>query len=144
MDHARFAGPVARAVELAFAVAASTFAPMLLLGIWWRVLTARGVIASLVVGGGLSMSAVVATTFGVDWEGWLGFLIRQPATVTVPTAFATMVAVSLLTRRTVPDHVNLTMVAPARPREPRARPGPLPPGALAPRPCGGRTAYRSS
>ena len=102
--------PVARAVELAFAVAASTFAPMLLLGIWWRGLTARGVIAGLVVGGGLSMSAVVATTFGVDWEGWVGVVIRQPAAVTVPTAFATMVAVSLLTRRSVPEHVNLTMV----------------------------------
>ena len=56
------------------------------------------------------MSAVVATTFGVDWEGWVGVVIRQPAAVTVPTAFATMVAVSLLTRRTVPEHVNLTMV----------------------------------
>jgi len=32
---------VAHAVELAFAVAASTFCPLLLLGIWWRGLTAR-------------------------------------------------------------------------------------------------------
>ena len=102
--------PVARAVELAFAVAASTFCPMLLLGIWWRGLTARGVIVGLVVGGGLSMSAVVATTFGVDWEGWFGVVIRQPAAVTVPMAFATMVVVSILTRATVPKHVNLTMV----------------------------------
>ena len=102
--------PVARAVELAFAVAASTFCPMLLLGIWWRGLTARGVIAGLVAGGGLSMTAVVATTFGVDWEGWFGVVIRQPAAVTVPTAFATMIVVSLLTRSTVPEHVNLTMV----------------------------------
>jgi cation/acetate symporter len=102
--------PVARAVELAFAVAASTFCPMLLLGIWWRGLTARGVIAGLLVGGGLSMTAVVATTFGVDWEGWFGVVIRQPAAVTVPMAFATMVLVSILTRATVPQHVNLTMV----------------------------------
>ena len=102
--------PVARAVELAFAVAASTFCPMLLLGIWWRGLTARGVIAGLVVGGGLSMSAVVATTFGVDWEGWFGVVIRQPAAVTVPMAFATMIVVSIITRSTVPEHVNLTMV----------------------------------
>ena len=34
--------PVAHAVELAFAVAASTFCPLLLLGIWWRGLTALG------------------------------------------------------------------------------------------------------
>ena len=102
--------PVARAVELAFAVAASTFCPMLLLGIWWRGLTARGVIAGLVVGGGLSMSAVVATTFGADWEGWFGVVIRQPAAVTVPMAFATMIIVSIITRSTVPEHVGLTMV----------------------------------
>jgi len=102
--------PVARAVELAFAVAASTFCPMLLLGIWWRGLTARGVIAGLVVGGGLSMSAVLSTTFGVDWEGWFGVVMRQPAAVTVPMAFATMITVSLITRSTVPEHVNLTMV----------------------------------
>ncbi len=40
--------PVAHAVELTFAVAASTFCPMLLLGIWWRGLTARGAIAGIV------------------------------------------------------------------------------------------------
>ena len=56
------------------------------------------------------MTAVVATTFGADWEGWFGVVIRQPAAVTVPMAFATMVVVSLLTRATVPKHVNLTMV----------------------------------
>ena len=56
------------------------------------------------------MSAVVATTFGVDWEGWFGVVMRQPAAVTVPMAFATMIVVSVLTRSTVPKHVNLTMV----------------------------------
>ena len=56
------------------------------------------------------MSAVVATTFGVDWEGWFGVVMRQPAAVTVPMAFATMITVSLITRATVPKHVNLTMV----------------------------------
>ena len=50
----RRASPVAHAVELAFAVAASTFCPLLLLGIWWRGLTARGAIAGLLVGGVLS------------------------------------------------------------------------------------------
>ena len=42
---------VARAVGLAFAVAASTFCPLLVLGIWWRRLTDVGAIAGLVVGG---------------------------------------------------------------------------------------------
>ena len=42
---------VATAVGLAFAVAASTFCPLLVLGIWWRRLTDVGAIAGLVVGG---------------------------------------------------------------------------------------------
>ena len=42
---------VAHAVGLAFAVAASTFCPLLVLGIWWRRLTAAGAIAGLLVGG---------------------------------------------------------------------------------------------
>ena len=102
--------PVAHAVELAFAVAASTFCPLLVLGIWWRGLTAIGAVAGLVVGGGLSGSAVVATTFGVDRGDWLGVIISQPAAVTVPTAFATMVLGSLLTRSRRPEHVAQTMV----------------------------------
>ena len=39
---------VARAVGLAFAVAASTFCPLLVLGIWWRGLTPAGAVAGLV------------------------------------------------------------------------------------------------
>ena len=42
---------VARAVGLAFAVAASTFCPLLVLGIWWRRLTDAGAIAGMLVGG---------------------------------------------------------------------------------------------
>ncbi len=102
--------PVAHAVELAFAVAASTFCPMLLLGIWWRGLTSIGVISGLVVGGGLSMAAVLATTFGVAREGLIGAVLTQPAAVTMPTAFVTMVLVSLLTRSRRPEHVAQTMV----------------------------------
>ena len=41
---------IARAVGLAFAVAASTFCPLLVLGIWWRRLTDVGAVAGLLVG----------------------------------------------------------------------------------------------
>jgi Na+(H+)/acetate symporter ActP len=102
--------PVAHAVELAFAVAVSTFCPMLLLGIWWRGLTAAGAIAGLAAGGGLSMLAVVSTTFGVATPGWLGVVMTQPAAVSVPIAFATMVLVSMATRSRAPEHVARTMV----------------------------------
>jgi Na+(H+)/acetate symporter ActP len=99
---------VAHAVELAFAVAASTFCPMLLLGIWWRGLTARGAIAGMTVGGLLSTTAVVVALAGRSPSGPLGAVLSQPALITVPLAFATMVAVSLLTPS--PAHVAHTMV----------------------------------
>jgi Na+(H+)/acetate symporter ActP len=102
--------PVAHAVELAFAVAASTFCPMLLLGIWWRGLTSVGAISGLVVGGTLSMAAVLATTFGVAGEGWAGAVLTQPAAVTMPASFVTMVLASILTRGHRPKHVAQTMV----------------------------------
>jgi len=101
---------VARAVGLAFAVAASTFCPLLVLGIWWRRLTDVGAVAGLVVGGLLSGGAVVLTLIGDPRAGWGGALVAQPAAWTVPLAFATMIGVSLLTPARVPRHVNRTMV----------------------------------
>jgi Na+(H+)/acetate symporter ActP len=101
---------VARAVGLAFAVAASTFCPLLILGIWWRRLTDVGAIAGLLVGGGLSGGAVVVTLLNATPPGWLGTASSQPAAVTVPLAFVVMVVVSLLTSSRVPRHVSRTMV----------------------------------
>ncbi|HET7691155.1 MAG TPA: cation acetate symporter [Nocardioidaceae bacterium] len=101
---------VARAVGLAFAVAASTFCPMIVLGIWWRRLTDVGAIAGLVVGGLLSGGAVVDTLLENEHTGWTAALLAQPAAWSVPTAFATMVVVSLLTPRRIPPNVARTMV----------------------------------
>ncbi|QWZ07450.1 cation acetate symporter [Nocardioides panacis] len=101
---------VARAVGLAFAVAASTFCPLLVLGIWWRRLTDVGAIAGMVVGGLLSGAAVVLTLLDVARPGWSGALLSQPAAWTVPVAFATMVVGSLLTPSRLPAHVSRTMV----------------------------------
>ena len=101
---------VARAVGLAFAVAASTFCPLLVLGIWWRKLTDAGAIAGLLVGGGLSGLAVVDTLLQRAHEGWTAALLTQPAAWTVPAAFLTMVVVSLATPRRLPANVSRTMV----------------------------------
>ena len=101
---------MAHAVELAFAVAASTFCPLLLLGIWWRGLTAAGAIAGMSVGGLLSASAVLTVMLGGSPAGWPGTLVAQPALVTVPAAFATMVVVSVLTRHRLPAHLSRTLV----------------------------------
>jgi cation/acetate symporter len=100
--------PVAHVVELAFAVAASTFCPLLLLGIWWRGLTAAGAVAGLVVGGALSAGGAVVTLFAPVPSGWAGAVLAQPALVSVPAAFAVMVAVSSVTSR--PLQVARTMV----------------------------------
>jgi Na+(H+)/acetate symporter ActP len=101
---------VADVVGLAFAVAASSFCPLLLLGIWWRGLTPTGAAGGLVVGGGLAIVAVSTTIAGASRDGWLGALLAQPAAWTVPIAFLVMIAVSLRTRDQVPAHVARTMV----------------------------------
>jgi cation/acetate symporter len=101
---------VARAVGLAFAVAASTFCPLLLLGIWWRGLTDVGAIAGLVAGGLGSGFAVAWALLAGETAGWPGVLLAQPAAWSVPLAFAAMVAASLLTRGRVPAHTGRFMV----------------------------------
>ena len=101
---------VARTVGLAFAVAASTFCPLLLLGIWWRGLTAVGAIAGLVVGGLGSGLAVGWTLVTSETTGWVAVLLGQPAAWSVPAALATMVAVSRATRSRVPAHAGRFMV----------------------------------
>jgi Na+(H+)/acetate symporter ActP len=92
-------------------VAASSFCPLLVLGIWWRGLTAVGAAAGILVGGGAAVGAVLFTMFaGPVGSGWTGTLLVQPAAWTVPLAFAVMVLVSLATRRRVPSTVGATML----------------------------------
>jgi len=100
---------VASSVTFAFALAASTFCPLLVLGIWWRGLTAPGAIAGL-VGGGLCAGVAPIVTIAVHPEGWFGVLAALPAAWSVPLGFALMVGVSLATRHKVPADVSRTMV----------------------------------
>jgi len=105
------------AVALVFAVAASTFCPLLVLGIWWRGLTDRGAIAGVLVGGLLSAGAVGVALAGGATAGALTVLLYRPALVTVPTAFLVMIVVSRLTRKRRPadtEQVMLRMHAPER------------------------------
>nr|WP_253945607.1 cation acetate symporter [Nocardioides sp. zg-DK7169] len=101
---------VARVVGLAFAVAASTFGPLLLLGIWWWRLTDVGAIAGLVLGGLGSGIAVAHTLAGEPVDGWGGVLLAQPAAWSVPLAATAMVVGSLLTPGRVPGHTRRLMV----------------------------------
>jgi cation/acetate symporter len=101
---------VSQVVGLAFAVAASSFCPLLVLGIWWRGLTWAGAAAGLVVGGGSAAAAVLVAVLGPPLEGWAAALVAQPAAWTVPLAFAVMIGVSLATRNRVPADVGRTML----------------------------------
>ncbi|MFJ1709428.1 cation acetate symporter [Kitasatospora sp. NPDC088346] len=94
--------PVADAVALAFAVSASSFCPLLVLGIWWRRLTPPGAAAGLLAGGGAALTAVLATRADIVPEGWINTLLAWPAVWSVPLGFLTMVLVSLATPRHAP------------------------------------------
>ena len=114
---------VARMVALAFAVSASTFCPLLVLGIWWRGLTAPGALAGMVTGFVGSVSAALWTMFtasiadttavtGGDARhtDWLTVLVGQPAAWSVPLAFVVMVLVSRATRGRRPLGADRFMV----------------------------------
>ena len=101
---------LADTVGLAFAIAASTFCPLLVLGIWWRPLSTTGAAAGLVVGGTLASAAVLLTIFRQVHGGWAGALLAQPAAWTLPTTFIVMAAVSLATPQRVPRGTARTMV----------------------------------
>ncbi|MBK6872972.1 MAG: cation acetate symporter [Kineosporiaceae bacterium] len=101
---------IADTVGLAFAVAASTFCPLLVLGIWWRGLTRMGAQVGLVVGGTLAVAATLITIAGGTSSRLANALLAQPAAWSVPIAFALMVGVSLATRRTAPPDAARVLV----------------------------------
>lgn len=100
---------LAATVTLAFAVAASTFAPLLVLGVWWHRLTTTGALAGLAVGTLSALVTLGAAFLHVEPHGWPGLLLAQPAAWSVPLAFVTMVVVSRLTPGKVPPHTNRTL-----------------------------------
>jgi Na+(H+)/acetate symporter ActP len=102
--------PLARAVSLAFALAAATFSPLLLLGIWWRRLTDVGAAAGLVLGGVTASAAIVVSTALPEMTGWPAALLSQPAAWAMPVAMATMVIVSLRTAHRMTPGVDRIMI----------------------------------
>ncbi|SDK01921.1 Na+(or H+)/acetate symporter ActP [Nocardioides sp. YR527] len=101
---------VARGVALAFALAAATFCPLLLLGIWWRRLTAYGAATGLVTGLVTTGSAVVFTISGSRTGTWADVALTQPALWAVPLSFAVMILVSLTTSARIPAHTTRLLV----------------------------------
>ncbi|HUC57327.1 MAG TPA: cation acetate symporter [Streptosporangiaceae bacterium] len=97
-------------VGWAFAIAASSFCPLLVLGIWWRGLTWRGAMAGVLLGGGGCCAAITATMLGLAHSGWSAVLLSYPAMWTVPLAFAVMITVSLASRHERPSDVDQIML----------------------------------
>lgn len=93
-------GGLVSSVGVVFVFAASSLTPVLILGVWWRRLTARGAVAGMVVGA-LSCGAALLAAPLVP-TGWWGSVLAQPAAWTVPLSTAVVVVVSLLDRDGVP------------------------------------------
>jgi cation/acetate symporter len=94
---------VAFMVALAFAIAASTNFPSLILAMTWKRFTTAGAVASMVTG--MATSLVLITLSPTVWEKLLGnakgtapIKLENPAIISVPAAFVVAIAVSLARR----------------------------------------------
>lgn len=89
-------------VGTVFLVAATSLTPVILLGVWWRGLTARGSMAGMLVGGlTVGASIVASAVLGTD-AGELVPLLVQPAAWAIPLVTAVIVLVSRLDPRGAP------------------------------------------
>lgn len=100
---------IVRGVGLAFAMSASTFAVLLLLGIWWRGLTAAGAASGMLTGALLVLVGMVVWLGSEPGSTW-AVLAGQPALVSVPAAFLVALVVSRATRNQVPPNVGRVML----------------------------------
>jgi cation/acetate symporter len=90
---------VAYMVGLAFAIAASSNFPALLMALFWRGFTTAGAVASIVVGAVAALVLIYfSPTIQVDVLGHADapFPLSNPALISMPLAFAVGIAVSLL------------------------------------------------
>jgi cation/acetate symporter len=88
---------VAQLVGLTFGIAASTFAPVLLMTVWWTRYTRQGVVATFIVGLIVSLLFTAAKYMGIESVLGLPVLVN-PALYGVPAAFAAGIIASLLSR----------------------------------------------
>lgn len=95
-------GGLAGSVGLVFAFTASTLCPMLILGIWWRGLTARGAIAGMLTGAVLSGAAILGGSWLSAAAPGIRPFLDQPAAWTVPLAVLVTVLASRADRRGTP------------------------------------------
>jgi cation/acetate symporter len=114
---------IAMLVGWAFAIAAASYFPLLLLGSWWRGLTMKGAAVGMLTGGLASLGAIVATMLidkkVLTWtpDPIVRTLMEQPAIWGVPLALGLMWVISLATRREIPADVDTMMLRLHAPEE---------------------------
>jgi cation/acetate symporter len=94
-------------VGLAFAVAASANLPAIVMMLFWKKTTARGITASIFVGVVSSVGLILVSPTMYEIYGWdpaaALFPLRNPGIVSIPLSFLALVGVSLLTYKAVAD-----------------------------------------
>ena len=114
---------IAMMVGWAFAIGAASYFPLLLLGSWWRGLTAKGAATGMLVGGLASLIAIVMTMLidkkyvALEVSPLVRSLMEQPAIWGVPLSITLMVVVSKMTAKAVPHDVDTMMLRLHAPEE---------------------------
>ncbi len=109
-------------VGWAFAIAATSYFPLLFLSAWWRGITMKGAAIGMLAGGTLSL-VVIASTMFADQAAWakpladfyaahplLRILAEQPAIWALPLAIFLMIVISKLTRKDIPADIRMKML----------------------------------
>ena len=107
-------------VNQAFAIAASSYFPLLFMSVWWRGMTMTGA-ATGMLGGGLAALACTGTIILGDigkinladfwaFHPLTRILVEQPAIWTMPLSIVLMIVVSKLTATSVPSDVRMKML----------------------------------
>jgi Na+(H+)/acetate symporter ActP len=113
---------IAMLVGWAFAIAAASYFPLLLMGAWWKKLTMAGAAVGMLGGGLLSLGAIV-TYMLVDKKiltvesGLVKVLLEQPAIWGVPLSLILMYLVSKATEKSVPADATVKMLRLHAPEE---------------------------
>jgi Na+(H+)/acetate symporter ActP len=109
-------------VGWAFAIAATSYFPLLFLSTWWRGITMKGAATGMLVGGTTSLVAIASTMFA-DQAAWAAglktwyaghplarILAEQPAIWALPLAMGLMYFISKLTAKEVPADIRMKML----------------------------------
>ncbi len=106
---------IAMLVGWAFAIAAASYFPLLLLGAWWRGLTATGAASGMLVGGLASLTAIIAFMLSerkvfTIVDPLIKSLCEQPAIWAVPLSLGVIYVVSRATKASIPADVDEKML----------------------------------